>query len=207
MITQNHCENPYPYFRYSFFSICLIATIALNTLCVLEYLENKDLCQIDFQKFNSDKDRIYPSVSICITNPFIEKNLAQYGKGITIKKYRDFLYGDLWDPRMLHIDYDNVTQPMINNVIQYGLQYPNWTWFWYNYDDAPSKAWSQPYISYRNSDDKCFAMDFKYQKNVEILRFGLRIKSKLFLNSIRPDRYAPPKEGFEVYLHLSLIHI
>ena len=27
------------------------------------------------------------------------------------------------------------------------------------------------------------------------------MKSKLFPNSIRPDRYAPPKEGFEVYLH------
>ena len=80
---------------------------------------------------------------------------------------------------MMGIDYDNVTQPMINNVIQYGLQYPNWTWFWYNYDDAPSKAWTKPYISYRNSDDKCFAVDFKYQKNVEILRFGLAPWSSL----------------------------
>ena len=143
-------------------------------LCVSQYLKNDDLCEIDFVRFNSDKDRIYPSVSICLTNPFIETKLAQHGKGITITRYRDFLYGNLWDPRMLHIDYDNVTIPMFDNVIEYGLQYPNWTWFWYDYDDAPSKAWSKPYISYRNSDDKCFAVGFKYQKNVEILRFWFK---------------------------------
>ena len=201
MMIQNYCNIWYEYFRCAFFCICLIATIIMIVLCVSQYLRNDDLCEIDFVRFNSDKDRIYPSVSICLTNPFIETKLAQHGKGITIARYRDFLYGDLWDPRMLHIDYDNVTIPMFNNVIQYGLQYPNWTWFWYNHDDAPSKAWTQPYISYRNSDDKCFTMDFKYQKNVRIKRFGLRIKSKLFPHSIRPDRYAPPEEGLEVYLH------
>ena len=201
-MTQNYCNIRYEYFRYSFFSICIIATIAFNILCLSQYLENGDLCVIDFQKFNNDKDRIYPSISICLNNPFIEKRLAQYNKDFTISNYRNFLKGEFWDSRMLGIDYDNVTVPMIDNLLEYGVQYPNWTWFWYKKDSSHYAESSKPYISYRNSDDKCFAIDIDFRQNWEILRFGLKMKSDIFYpSSIRPDRYIPPKQGFQVFLH------
>ena len=201
VMASNYYNLRHQYFRYIFVSVCLIATVAFNILCISQYLENRDLCEIDYKTFNTDKDQIYPSVSICINNPFIEQSLAQYGQGITINKYRRFLRGEFWDSRMLNIDYDNVTFALIDNVIEYGFQYPNWTWFWYRINDEPSKAVSKPYISYRSSDDKCFAMDIKFRLNVKILRLGLRIKSKLFPNSIRPDRWVLDKQGFQVYLH------
>ena len=180
MMIQNYCNIWYEYFRYAVFSICVVATIILNVLCVSQYLKNDDLCEIDFMRFKSHKDRIYPSVSICLTNPFIERKLSQYGKGITIKKYRDFLYGDLWDPRMLYIDYDNVTTPMIDNVIQYGLQYPNWTWFWLEKDSLHYNRSSKPYISYRTSDNKCFAINLDFHLDRKMLRLGMKLKSKIF---------------------------
>ena len=205
MMSQNYCSIRYEYFRYSFFSVCLIATIALNILCVSQYLENGDLCVIDFKKFNTDKDRIYPTISICLSNPFDEKRLEdQYGKDMTVANYRKFLRGEFWDSRMLYIDYDNVTLPMIDNVIEYGIQYPNWTWFWFKKDSIHYNTSIKPYIGYRNSDDKCFAINIDFQQDREILRFGMKINSEIFEifpKSVRPDRYIPPKEGFEVYLH------
>ena len=188
------------YFRYAFFSTCLIATIAMNVLCVREYLKNDDIAEIDFKTFNSDDDLIYPSVSVCIINPFIQKNLNNYGKGIDAPSYRKFLLGDYWDPRMLYIDYDNVTVPLIDNLIEYGVQYPNYTWNWYNKERIFPEAWNTPYISYRNADVKCFAMDISYRKDMQILRFGVRLKSKIFHNEIRPQ-YKANKQGFAVYLH------
>ena len=186
MMSQDYCNIRYEYFRYSFFSICLIATIAFNILCLSQYLENGDLCVIDFQKFNNDKERIYPSISICLNNPFIEKRLAQYGKDFTIPNYRSFLKGEFWDSRMLDIDYDNVTVPMIDNLLEYGVQYPNWTWFWYKKNSLYYETASKPYISYRNSDDKCFAINIDYQKDREILRFGMKKTVPTMRNRVNP---------------------
>ena len=188
-------------FRYGFFFVCLMATFAMNILCIKEYLKNDDVAEIDFKKFNTADGLIYPTVSVCITNPIRKKKLISFGKEIDVERYRKFLLGDYWDTRMLNIDYDNVTTPLINNLIEVGVQYPNWTWNWYNKECPFPEGWSMPYISYRHTDHKCFAIDIPYKMDVHILRFVLRIRSKIFPNEIRPSQERRHIEGFSVYLH------
>ena len=70
---------------------------------------DEDVAIIEFQTFNSDKDHIYPAVTICFSNPLLEEKLATYGPGINVSSYSSFLRGDFLDERMLNINYDDVS--------------------------------------------------------------------------------------------------
>ena len=54
-------------------------------------------------------DAIYPSFSFCFVPPFLENAFEIYEDGINITTYSKFLHGELWDERMLAVDYDNVS--------------------------------------------------------------------------------------------------
>ena len=92
--------------------------IALGIECLRKYLADEDVSKSSHKKFHSSNpDTIYPSITLCVLNPFLEHQLEQYGKGINITSYSYFLRGIHWDERMLKIDYDSVTTSLINNLI------------------------------------------------------------------------------------------
>ena len=101
----------------TYFIACVAATIGLQLYCLTRYFENDDVTDVEYTTFHSSKDAIYPSVSICIIPPFIEKRFDVYGNGINMTSYSDFLEGVFWDERMLDVDYDNVTTTMSDNVM------------------------------------------------------------------------------------------
>ena len=202
--------------KYIFYLLCVAATIALIVHCFHQYMLNQDLCVVDFKKFNGDKVNhqygTYPSVSICIDNPLLEKRLnsKKYGKNVNVDNYRQFLAGSYWDQKMLEIDYDNVTISFQESIIAFGVQYQNWSWILYQYpsDEKLWKrdGWTGPYCSYKSAYTKCFAIDIPYLQGTQIMRVGLRMKNTIFANTkfIRPPRLVttnPSSPGFTVLLH------
>ena len=96
-------------FKYMFHALCGIATLGFTIFCIHQYALDEDVARIEFQEFNSNEDNIYPSVTVCFPNPLIEEKLKQYGNGINVSSYTNFLVGELWDERMASIDYDDVS--------------------------------------------------------------------------------------------------
>ena len=86
--------------------LCCLIVLILN---IYEYTLDEDISRIEFKEFNSDEDHIYPTITMCITNPLLEKKLIQYGNDINTKTYTDFINGDLWNERMASIEYDDVS--------------------------------------------------------------------------------------------------
>ena len=82
---------------------CLVATIALQIYCLFHYLSDQDVSMVNYTKFHSSMDAIYPSFSFCIRNPIIQENFDQYEETINMSSYVHFLRGKLWDDNLLKV--------------------------------------------------------------------------------------------------------
>ena len=89
--------------------ICFSAAIVLCAVCVIEYQMDEDLTEVSFKRFLEDDESIYPEITICISDAYLGDRLRTIGNGINETTYEKFLKGELWDKRMLGIDYNNVT--------------------------------------------------------------------------------------------------
>ena len=87
--------------------LCIAATISMLVYCGYEFLQNKDLSEISFVSFNEDKNSIYPQISLCFLEQYLEDELEKYGSGINSTSYAKFLKGEIWDDRMKDIDIVN----------------------------------------------------------------------------------------------------
>ena len=198
-------------FRYIFFSLCVLGTIALGIECVRKYLADEDVSKSSHKRFHSSNpDTIYPSITLCIVNPFLEHQLKQYGKGINVTSYSNFLRGIYWDDRMLKIDYDRVTISLTNNLILISQNLHNKGNFEYHHMNKiqdPDGWMPHFYVSYRNSDRKCFTINIPYIEQALINLFEIYIRNEFYPKGLRPlyrvNNGSNPDDwsGLLVYFH------
>ena len=96
-------------FENFFQALCHISAISLVIFCVHKFIQDEDLTEISFKRFLDDEESIYPEISLCLSEPYRKENLKALGDGINSSAYNDFLHGELWDDRMLDINYHKVT--------------------------------------------------------------------------------------------------
>ena len=176
----------------TYFLACTAATIGLQLYCITRYFKNDDITEVKYTSFHSSKDAIYPSFSICILPPFIEKRFDEYGNGINMASYGNFLKGQLWDERMVDVDYDNVSTSISDNLLGTSLM-PL---------EASELLTPEPdyFVSFRSGWRKCFTinMPFLYQKRV--YKFRTFLKNDIFPQGKRPDN-GHWTNGFFWYVH------
>ena len=136
--------------------ICLVGTITLSIICLLSYFEDEDVSQTSYKRFQTrNEDNIYPSFTFCIQNPFLEHRLKNYGDGINIETYVNFLEGKRWDDRMLSIDYDKVTVSLNDSLIAVRMKLHNG---YYVYDHLRENSYdiSKKNASITRTESLCF---------------------------------------------------
>lgn len=199
-------------FHCVFHFVCLLVTIGLGISCLVKYFSDQDISRVDYKKFHHEvQDNIYPSISLCIINPFLEHELKKYGDDdINITSYSYFLQGLHWDDRMLKIDFDNVTVSLTDNLDFIYIQLHNDTY--YIYDNIGGNhqppGWTPNfYVSFRSSVRKCFTFDIPYLKQQLVSLFGMVIRNSIFPKGVRPVYFgfdgSNPDDGggFLVYFH------
>ena len=53
-----------------FYGLCILSTLIMTSWCFYLYASNDDTSQVDYILFNENKNSIYPSVSLCLEEPF-----------------------------------------------------------------------------------------------------------------------------------------
>ena len=66
-------------YMYIFSILCVIATMGMCGYWVYKFYLNEDSTLVNYKKFYQDEDDIYPTISLCLQNPFLKKELAKYG--------------------------------------------------------------------------------------------------------------------------------
>lgn len=173
-----------------FHLMCILVTVGLQLYCVNRYLLNEDISVVHYKRFHSDKDAIYPSFSFCILPPFLENELKKYGNGINISSYVKFLNGQIWDERMLKIDYDNVTVSLSDNLLYAYIRLHNTSGYIYT---------PKSYVSFRSAVRKCFTFDVRFFEKTLVFYLGMYIRNSIFQKGIR-SRYSDGG-GLYTYIH------
>ena len=177
--------------------------------CLIKYDLDKDVSLVGFVKFNDGENNIYPALTICFYNPFLNEKLKLYGAGINVTTYSGFLQGKHWDDRMMNINYDDVTVSLEDYLTEIGLQFSNFSTRKWNSDfhtGRKHKGIPSFYVSDRNGKNKCFSFTIPYVPKTPIVSFFTRIKASIFPNGKR-DAYPTfdgsnlNAGGFMAFLH------
>ena len=79
---------------------CVIGSIIMSLYCVLEFVKDKDLTEINTKRFNEERAAKYPQISLC-HRTFLNDKLTELGEGINSNSVENFLGGLIWDDRMM----------------------------------------------------------------------------------------------------------
>ena len=187
---------------YPFRVLCILATTGLAINCFVKYLQNEDVAQISYKKYHHEnKDNIYPSISFCIKNPFLEEELKQYGDEVNVTSYSKFLKGLHWDKRMFNISYDKVTVSLKDTLISILIVLNNHKKYIYDHveETQESKDWIPMfYVNFRSSVRKCFTFDVPFIEKQSVFSMNIMFKKSMFPMGIIPH----DGNGFSTYLHL-----
>ena len=74
---------------FVFSLICVGFVIGYSIISFLDFLENKDICEINFKSFHSQQSYRYPSVTMCLTSPFVAEKLSNFSSPLDPVYYYD----------------------------------------------------------------------------------------------------------------------
>ena len=111
-------------FRSLYISLCVLVAISICGYWVYKFRLDEDLSVITYREFFKREYDIYPTVSLCMKNPFLGQRLAEYG--VNQSSYLDFLKGDDYSEKMLNIKFDDTTIDISDYVKGYRLSFRKW---------------------------------------------------------------------------------
>ena len=99
-----------PAIRLSFKNLCFAALVFMTSYWFYKFvIEDEDLCLVDYVAVEKPDEFSLPTVSICFTNPFLDKQLKAMSPDFNSTTYFQFLHGEIFDDKFNDIDYDIVT--------------------------------------------------------------------------------------------------
>ena len=185
--------------------ICTIATCILIAHSVSYFTENKDFSFVEYKKYNTGPEYLYPSISLYFHNPFYDGALRKNGSGLVW--YADLLQRENNTSAMSPLSYDNVTVNIKQNFLGYDITYSNYSTMFIPVEDLLfDKVWEIPYVSYRSIHGKAITMDIPYINGMNVIFVELIFKKEIFPNKARPRKivndHKTELDGFEVLFHL-----
>ena len=186
---------------------CAAAAIFMLVYWGREFSLDEDLTVTTYRKFYEREDDVYPTVSICLVNPFLKRRLAE--NGVNQSLYLKFLKGEYFSEDLLKIDYIKVSIDISDHVKGYKMYFRNGTYFgnvFLEVDIMDKRRLT--YNSYNGFDHygkrfmKCFALNIPRVQDLKTFR--ILISNELF----EPTRYERPTgKGFRAFFEIPGQHL
>ena len=152
--------------KASFMFVCFLAATCTSVHWISEYLVDNDSTNVNFVEFCSKPHRIYPAITLCFDNPYVDEQLRLIGHDINTSSYYNFVSGKSFDWRMMDISYDTVTLKIENHLLQFRIQ--------------NSKIEPLVYVSKRHADEKCFTFDINSKIKKHITTVDIVLNATMF---------------------------
>ena len=184
---------------YVFGIICLGTTLSMCGYWCYKFYLNEDSTVVSYRRFYDTDDDIFPTISFCLQNPFLEASLAKHG--VNKSSYLQFLQGKYYSEEMLDISYDNVTVDISNFIKGYRIHFRNGTFSKFQSGLTHEKKKMLASTSFNGITGyyerfyKCFALEIPKIKDLQKFRI-------LFSNEIFPGGKRPTTYGLKTYVHL-----
>ena len=183
-----------------FHAICILGTIALIIWCIYMYALDEDMTVIEFEKFHTEPDYIYPSISLCNSDIFYERELKKFGINQTL--YERYLRGEYFEEGISNIPYEDVSYNPADKLLgikfwqEYatnGIQNPD-QYYWYNHlqrNESSPPEWTpsfhvEPFNHWYGHIYKCLTVDVPFVPNQHLSWIHVIMKKSFFPNGLRP---------------------
>ena len=181
-------------FIFHVVAIAIVITYAISSYQTFE--KNDDLCEVNFKKYHSDKDSIYPSISLCFNTPFLDEKLTEHATLINVTDYQNYLLGRNEEiGPFLNIPYENVSLQEHHVFTKFVQRFKAENKSRSMEKDTSIDSWAW-FIGVM----KCFTYNIPYEN--EILSSFIEIS---FLNNVFPKSQRPSdgwnSGGFQVFFH------
>ena len=178
----------------AFHVICVFATAGMVGFWIYKFELDKDIASMNYKKYFDTEDDTIPVLSICLSDPFLEDKLNKHK--INISTYKNFLFGEMFEERLMSIDYESVTIDLKDYLRGYYVIWRNESRLKYSIDETV--GWKAPYVSFNGMWYdvilKCFALEIT---DKSVMGINFEITLDIFQNSLRPSI-----GKFFVFLHL-----
>ena len=211
MMYENNSYHSSKSFSIFWASLCIIATVSTVSWQVSNYLNGRDATVVEYRKFNDRNIDLYPSIGLCFTLAIDVLKLKPYG--VSRKAYSEFLSGRVENmdngtlELMLKIDYDQVSIPLEEIVLSYGVITNIWEdinlYSILNLTDKTILEIAPGLKDHSMFALKCFSIDIPYMKSKKLLKAYVHINGSIFPSGIRPAFANDPitEDMFLVNLH------
>ena len=196
------------YLDSAYHSVCILATVVLVSWSFHLYFLNDDVSRVDYKVFHDEEDQIYPSISLCFGNVFLEEKLKAYGVNQSL--YVKFLKGEFFSQLMLNVSYKDVTINPHEYLLGIGIEQlldngdvnPNHD-YWYDHTNQDQLTSWKPHWKphavdhfnhHRGVVYKCMMVDVPYIPNQHLSFIAVVMKKSIFPNGTRPVN--PTSAGF-----------
>ena len=92
--------------KFIFKISCFITVIFMITIWIKKFVEDEDLCLVEYKSFGRANDIELPDLSLCISDPFDEHKLRALGT--TTDAYRAHLAGNGFNESLTNVNYTDV---------------------------------------------------------------------------------------------------
>ena len=193
--------------KHAFRILCIAATIILISFNVYQFALDEDLARVQFSRFHSSEDRVYPATTLC----FGAQSAYSDGSGSHLSK-RSVLKPEFYQAGA-PVETLNVEDYISKITIQYS---PNRVLeFSKDVEDRNNNHTRTLAVNtiLRNYAGGCFATDIPFLNGKEIKSSTIRLKKEIFTKGQMPtnNRIATGDTGFSLGLsyhnkYISLIH-
>ena len=171
-------------FTYLFRFLCTVFTIGMVSYWCYTYDQDDDLCTVDYKPFDNSKATVFPTVSICFDNPFVDKKLKQVDKNLNSSTYHQFLTGMIYGEMLMDVDYENATIQYSDYTEGYAQLIIFKTGNTSSYNKTFLTYLKEPYVSYNGflytEFVKCFAYELQDSKKDLVSAISLPFNQNLF---------------------------
>ena len=163
--------------------VCTLATVFMIVFWLIKFLENEDVSVIEKKDIEDFEELIYPEISLCILNPFLDNKLKAIHSNLSTHKYKKYLFGKWntsFDGMYKKIDFNNVTLDIFDYLTSYSVQMRNTnTWNTYHIKNICQGRKNCPFVKLKNNFNghwlgefyRCFGVEIKpqFSKNIRTL--------------------------------------
>ena len=192
---------------FSFF--CIVATIILASRCCYLYSLDDDLTIINFKKFNSGPENIYPSFSLCFEHSCLDEELERLGFNASCKDYHEINRGVGFNEKFFELDYDAFTIDLYKYILKTEIVMVNGSKI-ESFGTASiknSKFLKPPYHGFIRpmASYKCYTFDTPYIQNTIFDYYAIHLdKSYPYLNISQIAIHYPNQLNQE---NLNILHV
>ena len=178
---------------FIFSLICVGFVICYAIISFLDFLEDKDVCEVSFKTFHSQQSHRYPSFTMCLTFPFV---VEKFNNRSLARDYIPYIMGiTTGSENLKNIAYEDVSITESEFITSASVKYKDEGRSVLNITKIQTHSWNMKILFM-----KCFTFDIPYLENSLADNLRINFNNSIFPNGKRPNDGRNPG-GLQIFDH------